>query len=58
MLTLKKLESVLEKVRVLEIESGAGDWYRQESSDVIEILCKDIKGLYKEYKIKNIQSEI
>ena len=52
----KKIESVLKNVRNLEKLSGAGDWH--EKSDVFKILCEDVKGLYKEYKIKKIQNEI
>ena len=55
----KKLGSNLENVRMLGILSAAGDWCTSdlESSKIIEILCEDIKGLHKEYRIKNIQNE-
>ena len=52
----KKLESTLENVTQIDILFGAGDSY--EVSDVVKILSKDIKELYKEYKMKNIQNEI
>ena len=40
----------------IEISFGAGDSH--EVSDVVKILCEDIKEFYKEGKIKNMQSEI
>ena len=52
----EKLKSVLETVREIEILSGAGNWH--EIRDVNKILREDVKRLYKEYRIKNIQIEI
>ena len=52
----EKLESVLENVKFIDISSRAGDW--REFLDVVKILCEDVRGLYKEYKIINIKNEI
>ena len=52
----EKLESVLDNVKIIDISSRAGDW--REFLDIVKILCEDVRGLYKEYKIKNIKNEI
>ena len=52
----EKLENVLKNVTEFDTLGRAG-WFR-EIPDVVKILCEDIKVLYKEYRIKNIQNEI
>ena len=52
----EKFENVLKSVREIDYLSRAVDWH--EIPDVVKILCEKVKGLSKEYKIKNIQNEI
>ena len=52
----EKLESPFEKVRQIVILFRAGDL--NEVPDVVKNLSEDVKALYKEYKLKNIQKEI
>ena len=52
----EKLENILENVRQIKVLFRAGD--AKEVPGVVEILREDIKELYKEYRIKNIQNDI
>ena len=51
-----KLENVLKNVRELDTLGRVG-WFR-EIPDVVKLLREDIKVLYKECRIKNIQNQI
>ena len=42
----EKLKSVLENVGDVDMPYRAGDW--REFTDVVKILCDDVRGLYKE----------
>ena len=51
----KKIDNVLENIRHLDVLLRAGD--SNEVPNVVKVLCEDIKELYKEYRIKNIQNK-